>query len=90
MCFYTFGDADVLRMDEVDIPEPWSGEVRVRVRAAGVNPLDSHIRRSWMEQLFPTPLPSTPGTELAGVVHALRSNVLCSRVSSIVTFADLP
>lgn len=69
--FHTFGDADVLRMDEVDLPKPGPSEVRVSVQAAGVNPLDSHIRRGWMEQLFPTPLPSTPGTELAGVVHSL-------------------
>lgn len=71
MRFHTFGDPDVLRMEEIDKPEPGPGEVRLRVRAAGVNPLDSHIRRGDMQQRFTTPLPSTPGTELAGVVDAL-------------------
>ncbi|MEU0098962.1 NADP-dependent oxidoreductase [Streptomyces sp. NPDC006267] len=63
-----FGGPGVLHLERLDPPRPGPGQVRVAVRAAGVNPLDHKIRNGWMEDAFPTPLPATPGAEFAGVV----------------------
>ncbi|MEE1738107.1 NADP-dependent oxidoreductase [Streptomyces sp. BE147] len=70
-----FGGPDVLRLARVDEVRPGPGQVRVKVRAAGVNPIDYKIRHGWMEQAFPTPLPATPGTEFAGVVEETGEGV---------------
>ncbi|MDX3489458.1 MULTISPECIES: NADP-dependent oxidoreductase [Streptomyces] len=63
-----FGGPGVLHLERLDPPRPGPGQVRVAVRAAGVNPLDHKIRNGWMEGAFPTRLPATPGAEFAGVV----------------------
>lgn len=63
-----FGGPGVLHLERRDPPRPGPGQVRVAVRAAGVNPLDHKIRSGRMEGAFPTPLPATPGAEFAGVV----------------------
>ncbi|UPT42744.1 NADP-dependent oxidoreductase [Streptomyces sp. WAC00303] len=63
-----FGGPGVLHLERLDPPRPGPGQVRVAVRAAGVNPLDHKIRNGWMEGAFPTLLPATPGAEFAGVV----------------------
>jgi NADPH:quinone reductase-like Zn-dependent oxidoreductase len=73
--FDRFGGAEVLHEADIEAPRPGAGQVRVRVRAAGVNALDGKIRSGAMEALFPTPLPSVPGAELAGVVDALGEGV---------------
>ena len=58
------GGTEVLRVTETDIPEPASGEVLVRVLAAGVGPWDAYLRGgAWDGKL-----PYTPGGEFAGVV----------------------
>ncbi|MGJ7905189.1 NADP-dependent oxidoreductase [Actinopolyspora sp. H202] len=62
------GSSAVLRQVEVEEPEPAAGQVRVAVRAAGVNPLDWKLRRGVMPGLS---LPHRPGLELSGVVDAV-------------------
>ncbi|WP_066946560.1 NADP-dependent oxidoreductase [Streptomyces lushanensis] len=73
--FEKFGGPDVLRTGDVDEPHAGPGEVRVAVRAAGVNPMDYKIRHGWMEQLFSTRLPAIPGSECAGVVDETGEGV---------------
>lgn len=73
--FDRFGGPEVLRETTVSKPEPGPGQVRIRVMAAGVNPLDGKIRSGALEQLFPTALPAIPGLEAAGVVDALGEGV---------------
>jgi NADPH:quinone reductase-like Zn-dependent oxidoreductase len=69
--FSEFGSAEQLRIVEAPVPEPGPGQVRVAVKAAGVNALDWKIRRGLMAQLFPVDFPHTPGIEVAGVVDAV-------------------
>lgn len=69
--FSEFGSAEQLQLVEVPLPEPGAGEVRVAVRAAGVNPIDWKIRRGLMTQIMPVEFPHTPGIEVAGVVDAV-------------------
>ncbi|MFJ1649314.1 NADP-dependent oxidoreductase [Streptomyces sp. NPDC088258] len=73
--FHEFGGPEVLRAEDVPEPHAGPGEIRVAVRAAGVNPMDWKIRRGWMEQLAPTPLPAVPGAEFAGVVDETGEGV---------------
>lgn len=61
-----FGDPGVMRMEEVPDPTPGPGEVLVRVRAAGVNPVDTYVRSGEYARL--PPLPYTPGSDAAGEV----------------------
>jgi NADPH2:quinone reductase len=65
--------ADVLRLEDVEAPEPGAGEVRVRVHAASLNFPDVLMCRGGY-QVKP-PLPFTPGAEVAGVVDALGADV---------------
>src|SRR5258708_22234592 len=60
-----FGGPDVLQAGEVALPQPRSGEVLVRVLAAGVGPWDVTLRRGG----WTGPLPYIPGGEFAGVVE---------------------
>ncbi|MFD3780452.1 NADP-dependent oxidoreductase [Streptomyces sp. NPDC058612] len=69
-----FGGPEVLEVTKVDKPDPGPGQVRVQVRAAGVNPIDFKILRG----LFGGEPPRQRrgiGVELAGVVDALGPDV---------------
>ncbi|OKK11915.1 NADPH:quinone reductase [Streptomyces sp. CB00455] len=70
-----FGGPEVLTFSEVDMPQPAAHEVRVRVRAAAVNPLDNKIRRGELAGVFPAEFPITPGMDVAGVVDAVGDAV---------------
>jgi NADPH:quinone reductase-like Zn-dependent oxidoreductase len=69
---HEYGSPDVLRYEDVDEPEPAADEVRVRVRAAGVNPVDWMTRKGLVER---DELPWTVGWDAAGVVDAVGSDV---------------
>ncbi|MFF3432216.1 NADP-dependent oxidoreductase [Streptomyces sp. NPDC002602] len=69
--FSRYGGPDVLTRAEVDMPEPGPGQVRLRVRAASVNPLDLKIRSGLMADAFPVRFPMIPGLDAAGVVDAV-------------------
>jgi NADPH:quinone reductase-like Zn-dependent oxidoreductase len=73
--FYMYGGPEQLVIEQVPRPEPQAGEVLVRVYAAGVNPIDWKIRRGFLKDIRPVPLPFTPGSELAGTVEALSPSV---------------
>lgn len=73
--FERFGGPEVLRLTEVAKPAPGPGQIRLRVVAAGVNPLDHKIRNGWLEQVFPTTFPAIGGLEAAGVVDAIGAGV---------------
>lgn len=68
-----FGDADSLRIEDVDVPTPGPGQVLVRVEAAGVNPVDTYIR-SGTHSIRPA-LPYTPGKDAAGIVEQVGEGV---------------
>ena len=68
-----YGDRDVLELVETDRPEPGDGEVRIEVKAAGINFADVMQRRGHYEG-GPKP-PYIPGLEVAGVIDATGSGV---------------
>lgn len=68
-----FGDADVMKNEEIPVPEIGAGQVLVRIEAAGVNPVDTYIRTGTHSQK--PPLPYTPGKDGAGVIETVGEGV---------------
>ncbi|WP_033344635.1 NADP-dependent oxidoreductase [Catenuloplanes japonicus] len=62
------GGPEVLEWGEIETPQAGPGEVRVRVRASGVQPVDCAVRGGLTPAWLRTPLPGIPGNEFAGVV----------------------
>jgi NADPH:quinone reductase-like Zn-dependent oxidoreductase len=73
--FHEFGDPDVLRYEDVELPAPGGGEVRIRVAATSFNPVDDGIRGGYLQGPFPVVLPHTPGIDVAGTVDAVGDGV---------------
>jgi NADPH:quinone reductase-like Zn-dependent oxidoreductase len=67
------GDLDVLRFEDVPAPVPKADEVVVRVRAGGVNNLDTWVRRGVPGHKFP--LPIVPGSDASGLVETVGAAV---------------
>jgi len=61
------GGPEVMELEDVDIREPDEGEVLVRIRAAGVNPVDTYIRSGSAN--YTPACPYTPGTDGAGIIE---------------------
>jgi NADPH:quinone reductase-like Zn-dependent oxidoreductase len=70
-----YGPPEVLVWSTVPILEPGPGQVRIRIKAAGVSPTDPKIRRGDLEAVFPLPPNAVLGFEMAGVVDALGPSV---------------
>lgn len=63
-----FGSADVLTLSEVPEPRIGPDTILVKVKAAGVNPVDYKIRQGYLAGLIEGEFPITPGWDVAGVV----------------------
>lgn len=70
---HEFGGPDVIVQDEIDLPSPGTGDVLVKVKAAGVGPWDGWIRSG--HSALPQPLPLTLGSDLSGAIAALGPDV---------------
>lgn len=70
-----YGGPEVLSLDEVETPEPGPHEVRVRIHASSVNPVDWKIRSGAQRAVIRYRLPRTLGMDLSGVVDAVGSKV---------------
>jgi NADPH:quinone reductase-like Zn-dependent oxidoreductase len=73
--FAEYGGPDVLRVVEVDEPHTGAGQVRIAVRAAGVNGIDWKIRAGYMGGGTPLSKPSGTGMDAAGVVDEVGDGV---------------
>jgi NADPH2:quinone reductase len=69
-----FGGPDVMRLENVPTPKPGPSDVLVRVRAAGVNPVDTYIRAGTYPRK-PTP-PYVPGLDGAGHVESFGADII--------------
>lgn len=69
--FSQFGGPDVLELVELPDPHPAAGQIRIAVRAAGINPIDWKMRSGAMGG----DLPQTTGREVAGVVDEVGDGV---------------
>jgi NADPH:quinone reductase-like Zn-dependent oxidoreductase len=73
--FDSYGGLDVLEVRDVPRPVPSSGEILVKVKAAGINISEAAIRSGAVQHIFPATFPSGQGSDLAGVVAELGSGV---------------
>lgn len=67
------GGPEVMRLEEAPEPRPGAGQVLMRVRAAGVNPVDTYVRAGLYG--YKPELPYTPGADAAGIVEAIGEGV---------------
>ena len=68
-----FGPPEVMKIEEVAAPTPGPGQVLIRVRAVGVNPVDTYIRAGLYARK--PDLPYTPHADVAGVVERVGGGV---------------
>ncbi|RBP05160.1 NADPH2:quinone reductase [Roseiarcus fermentans] len=80
------GGPEVLVLEEVELPPPGKGEVRIRHHAIGVNFLDTYHRTGF----YPMPLPLTPGAEGAGEVVEVGAGVEGFKPGDRVVYAGPP
>jgi NADPH:quinone reductase-like Zn-dependent oxidoreductase len=62
-------------VEEIPMPCPGTGEVLVRVKATGLNPLDVKLHHGYMVQFFPLQFPYTLGTDFAGTIEEIGAGV---------------
>ncbi|MGI5327326.1 NADP-dependent oxidoreductase [Actinomadura nitritigenes] len=82
--FAEYGAPSVLEVVETERPEPGPGQVRVAVRAAGVNPIDIKLRSGSMSGGEPLAAPRALGFEVSGVVDAVGDGVADAAVGDAV------
>jgi len=73
--FHEYGTPDVLTYEDVDVPVPSAGQVRVRVAGTSFNGVDGNIRAGFMQEPMPLTLPHIPGLDVAGVVDEVGEGV---------------
>jgi NADPH2:quinone reductase len=84
--FSKAGGPDVLSLEDIELPPPGPGQVRVRHTVIGVNFIDTYQRSG----LYPVPLPSGLGLEAAGTVDALGANVSSLKIGDRVAYCSGP
>jgi NADPH:quinone reductase-like Zn-dependent oxidoreductase len=83
--FHELGGADVLKIEDLPLEEPGKGEVRLRVKAFGLNRADCVFRMG--KYLVHPTLPSRLGYEASGIVEAVGEGVDASWLGKIVSTA---
>ena len=71
---HKFGGPGVLASEEVPVPTPGYGEVLIKVRAAGVNPVDYKIRAGDYARMQ-TQLPAIPGRDVSGTIESVGRGI---------------
>jgi NADPH:quinone reductase-like Zn-dependent oxidoreductase len=66
---HNYGGPEVLQYEDAPRPKPQTGEVLIRVHAAGVNPIDWKVREGHMKDIWPHKFPLILGWDLSGVVE---------------------
>ena len=69
---HEFGAPQVMTLEDVPGPKPGPGQVLVRVRAIGVNPVETYVRAG---KYGPRQFPFTPGADAAGTIEAVGQGV---------------
>jgi NADPH:quinone reductase-like Zn-dependent oxidoreductase len=76
---HSYGGPDAMQVENVPLREPGLGELRVRVHAAGLNPMDWKIRAGYLREKMPLELPVILGGDFSGVVEAAGPDVAALR-----------
>ncbi len=73
--FHEYGGPEVLRFEDAPRPAPGEGEILVRVRTAGVNPVDWKIAAGYMKERLKLSLPHVVGRDFSGTVEQVGRRV---------------
>jgi NADPH:quinone reductase-like Zn-dependent oxidoreductase len=90
----SYGEPENLEVREIDEPSPGPNEIKVRVAAAGINPIDWKLRSGAYQKYWPLDLPAILGRDVAGEVAAVGARVTNFKVGARVlgvadhTYAD--
>jgi NADPH:quinone reductase-like Zn-dependent oxidoreductase len=84
LTFAEYGPSSVLAVAEVPEPHAGSGQIRIKVRTAAVNPIDWKIRAGYLQELFPVEFPGIPGFDSAGIVDEVGEGVTGVKVGDEV------
>ena len=84
MRIHRYGDASVIRDDDIPRPAPGPGEVLIQVAATSFNPSDVGLRRGLLRSVFATDLPITLGGDVAGTVVEVGDGVHALAVGDTV------
>ena len=79
-----YGPPEVLKWAAVPLPEPGPGQIRIKVRAAGISPTDLALRAGYLKA-FPLPPDAVLGFEAAGTVDAAGPGVTGTSAGDPVT-----
>lgn len=73
--YHEYGSVETLVVEQAPDPRPGPGEIRIRVAAAGVNPVDWKVRSGAVREVLPVELPAIPGRDAVGVVDGTGEGV---------------
>ncbi len=73
--FHEYGGPEVLKIEDIPVPEPGAGEVLVRVSGAGINPVDWKVREGMMKDRMPLQFPQIAQWEFSGTIEKLGDGV---------------
>src|SRR6266481_1348514 len=79
-----YGPPEVLKWAAVQMPEPGEGQIRIKVKAAGVGPTDLDMRAGYLKDEFPLPPNAVLGFESAGTVDAVGPGVTVTSTGDAV------
>jgi len=80
-----YGPPEVLTWAGVGMPEPGEGQIRIKVKAAGVSPTDLALRAGYLKDAIPLPPGAVLGFEAAGIVDAAGPGVTGTSAGDAVT-----
>jgi NADPH:quinone reductase-like Zn-dependent oxidoreductase len=80
-----YGPPEVLRWAGVPLPEPGQGQIRIKVKAAGISPTDLALRAGYLKDNIPLPPNAVLGFEAAGTVDAVGPGVSGASAGDAVT-----
>ena len=83
---HEYGGPEVLKWEEIDLPDPVAGEATIRHTAIGLNLIDTYHRSG----LYPMDLPVGLGTEAAGIVEVVGEGVTDIAVGDRVVYTGMP
>jgi NADPH:quinone reductase-like Zn-dependent oxidoreductase len=87
--FDHYGSEDVLRVVDVERPEPGATEVLVHVKATAINPGEASIRKGLLADKWPATFPSGEGSDFAGVVEEAGAKVRnLSKGDEVIGFTE--
>jgi NADPH:quinone reductase-like Zn-dependent oxidoreductase len=80
-----YGPPEVLKWAGVPLAEPGEGQIRIKVKAAGISPTDLVLRAGYLKDAIPLPPDAVLGFEAAGTVDAAGPGVTGTSAGDAVT-----